>query len=48
MQARRVVCVTTGKDASTIERFAAYLDQHGGRPEQVGSVTWTVRGLPGG
>ena len=39
MQARRVVFVTTGKDASTIERFAAYLGQHGGKPEQVGSVS---------
>ena len=39
MQARRVVFVTTGKDASTIEGFAAYLVQHGGKPEHVDSVS---------
>ena len=39
MQARRVVFVTTGKDASTIERFAAYLGEHGGTSGQVGSVS---------
>ncbi len=39
MQARRVVFVTTGKDASTIEGFAAYLGQHHGKPEQVDSVS---------
>jgi transposase len=39
MQARRVVFVTPGKDASTIERFAAYLDEHGGVSEQIGSVS---------
>src|SRR6202011_710833 len=39
MQARRVAFVTTGKDASTIERFATYLSEHGGSPEQVSSVS---------
>ena len=39
MQARRVVFVTTGKDASTIERLATYLSEHGGSPEQVSSVS---------
>ncbi|MGF6851356.1 transposase [Paraburkholderia sp. CI3] len=39
MQARRVVFVTTGKDASTIERFAAYLGKHDGTPEQICSVS---------
>src|SRR5258705_7680603 len=39
MQARRVVFVTPGKDASTIESFAAFLGQHGGKPEQGGSVS---------
>ncbi|WP_075357197.1 ISL3 family transposase [Caballeronia sordidicola] len=39
MQARRVAFVTTGKDASTIERFVAYLSEHGGSPEQVSSVS---------
>jgi transposase len=39
MRARRVVFVTTGKDASTIERFATYLGEHGGACEQIGSVS---------
>jgi hypothetical protein len=39
MQARRVVFVTTGKDASTIERLATYLSEHGGSPGRVGSVS---------
>jgi transposase len=39
MQARRVVFVTTGKDATTLERFAAYLSEHDGSPEQVSSVS---------
>src|SRR5260370_22808993 len=39
MQARRVVFVTTGKDAGTIERFAQYLGQHDGMPEQITSVS---------
>ena len=39
MQARRVVFVTTCKDASTIERLATYLSEHGGSPEQVSSVS---------
>jgi transposase len=39
MQARRVAFVTTGKDASTIERFVTYLSEHGGSPEQVSSVS---------
>ncbi|GAB5097605.1 hypothetical protein YK56LOC_33210 [Caballeronia sp. HLA56] len=39
MRARRVVFVTTGKDASTIERFAAYLGEHGGTSEQISSVS---------
>jgi transposase len=33
------VFITTGKDASTIERFTAYLDEHPGKPEQIGSVS---------
>jgi len=39
MQARRVVFVTPGRDAKTIEGFAAYLGQHQGTPEQVTSVS---------
>jgi transposase len=39
MQARRVVFVTPGRDAQTIESFAAYLSQHHGTPEQVTSVS---------
>jgi transposase len=39
MQARRVAFVTMGKDAGTIEHFATYLSEHGGSPEQVGSVS---------
>lgn len=39
MQARRVAFVTTGKDASTIERFVTYLSEHGGSPEQVSAVS---------
>ena len=39
MQARRVVFVTPGRDAKTIEGFAAYLSQHRGTPEQVASVS---------
>ncbi|MBP0596417.1 ISL3 family transposase, partial [Paraburkholderia sp. LEh10] len=39
MQARRVVFVTHGRDAKTIESFAAYLGKHHGTPEQVTSVS---------
>jgi transposase len=39
MQARRVVFVTPGRDAKTIEGFAAHLSQHHGTPEQVTSVS---------
>jgi transposase len=39
MQARRVVFVTPGRDAKTIESFAAYLGKHHGTPEQVTSVS---------
>src|ERR1700681_380295 len=39
MQARRVAFVTTGKDASTIERFSPYLSEHRRAPEQVSSVS---------
>jgi transposase len=39
MQARRVVFVTPGKDASTIERFTAYLSEHGGCSGQIGLVS---------
>jgi transposase len=39
MQARRVVFVTSGRDAKTIERFVTYLGQHHGTPEQVTSVS---------
>jgi len=39
MQARRIVFVTPGRDAQTIESFAAYLSQHHGTPEQVTSVS---------
>ena len=39
MQARRVAFFIIGKDASTIERFATYLSEHGGSPEQVRSVS---------
>src|SRR6202171_6770604 len=38
MQARRVGFVTTGKDDSNVDSFAAYLGQHHGKPEQVDSV----------
>ena len=37
--ARRVVFVTEGKDANTLARFAAYLAEHNGSPEQVRSVS---------
>ncbi|BAG45632.1 ISL3 family transposase [Burkholderia multivorans] len=39
MKARRVVFVTPDRDAKTIERFASYLGQHRGTPEQVTSVS---------
>jgi transposase len=39
MQARRVVFVTPGRDAQTIESFAAYLSQHHATSEQVTSVS---------
>ena len=39
MQARRVVFVTPGRDAKTIEGFAAHLSQHHGTPGQVTSVS---------
>jgi transposase len=39
MQARRVVFVTPGRDAKTIEAFATYLEKHHGAPEQVSSVS---------
>ena len=39
MQARRVVFVTPGRDAKTIESFAAYLSRHHGTPEQVTSAS---------
>ena len=35
---RRAVFVTQGRDAATVERFAADLAAHGGTPEQVTSV----------
>jgi transposase len=35
---RRAVFVTEGRDAATVERFAADLAAHGGTPEQVTSV----------
>jgi transposase len=38
VQARCVVFVTPGHDAKAIERFASYLGQHHGTPEQVTSV----------
>ncbi|MGF6813079.1 transposase [Paraburkholderia sp. Clong3] len=39
MQSRRVVFVTPGRDAKTIENFAAYLSQHHGTPERVTSAS---------
>lgn len=36
---RRVAFVTKGKDAETIEQFAADLVQHGGSPEQIKTVS---------
>ncbi|MGQ0708188.1 MAG: ISL3 family transposase [Rhodoferax sp.] len=36
---RRVVFVTEGRDAKTIEELAAYLDGHGCAPEQIDSVS---------
>src|SRR6201995_1700872 len=39
MQARRVVFVTPGRDAKTIEGFSAYLSQHHGTQKQVSSVS---------
>ncbi|QIE22935.1 Transposase [Caballeronia sp. SBC2] len=38
MQARRVVFVSAGKDASTINRLAAHLGEHGGASKQIGPV----------
>lgn len=39
MTQRRVVHVTPGKDAKTIESFATYLQEHKGSPEQISSVS---------
>jgi transposase len=39
MTQRRVVHVTPGKDAKTIESFATYLQGHKGLPEQITSVS---------
>src|SRR6202171_6434750 len=39
MQARRARFVHPSKGAGTIERFATYLSEHGGSPEQVSSVS---------
>lgn len=39
MQARRVIFVTPGREAKTIEAFAACLEQHHGAPEQISSVS---------
>ncbi len=36
---RRVLFVTEGRDAKTIEELAAYLDDHGCPPEQIDSVS---------
>ena len=36
---RRVVFVTEGRDAKTIEQLAGYLDEHGCAPEQIESVS---------
>ncbi|MEX3606431.1 MAG: transposase [Burkholderia sp.] len=36
---RKVVFVTEGKDAATIEAFVASLREHGGEPEQITSVS---------
>ncbi len=37
--ARRVVFVTEGRDAGTIERLAEHLQAHGGAPEAIASVS---------
>jgi transposase len=39
MQARRVVFVTTGNDATTMERFRAHLCEHGGSSSQLSLVS---------
>jgi transposase len=39
MTARKVVFVTQGKDAKTVETFAQYLTEHKAAPEQVNSVS---------
>ena len=39
MEKRRVAFVTEGKDAATIDAFAADLKQHGGTPEQIDTVS---------
>ena len=39
MKRRRVVHVTPGKDAATIDSFAKNLEQHNGKPEQITSVS---------
>lgn len=39
MTARKVVFVTEGKDAKTVEAFAQYLTAHKGTPDQVSSVS---------
>ena len=39
MTARKVVFVTQGKDAKTVEAFAQYLAAHKGTPDQVSSVS---------
>jgi transposase len=38
-QARRVVFVTEGRDAGTIEQLAEHLQTHGGAPEAIESVS---------